>query len=41
MRALGQLEGVRRRLLNQREYGLLEFLLRETEPVDPFADEPS
>lgn len=41
VRALGRREGVRRRLLNQREYGLLEFLLQETEPVDPFADEPS
>ena len=41
VRALGQRESVRRRVLNQREYGLLEFLLQETEPVDPFADEPS
>ena len=41
VRALGRREGARRRLLNQREYGLLGFLLRETEPVDPFADEPS
>lgn len=41
VRALGQREGARRRVLNQREYGLLDFLLRETEPVDPFADEPS
>ena len=31
----------RRRTLNQREYGLLDFLLRETEPVDPFSDESS
>ena len=31
----------RRYLVNQREYGLLDYLLRQTEPVDPFADEPS
>ena len=41
VRALGQREGVRRRVVNQREYSLLEFLLQETEPLDPFADEPS
>ena len=41
VRALGQREGVRRRIINQREYRLLEFLLQETEPTDPFADEPS
>jgi Fic family protein len=33
--------GPRRRLLNQREYNLLIFLLRETEPIDPFSDVPS
>ncbi len=33
--------GVRRRLLNQREYNLLDFLLSETEPLDPFSDTPS
>ncbi len=33
--------GVRRRLLNLREYQLLEFLRNETEPIDPFSDEPS
>ncbi|MYD63655.1 MAG: Fic family protein [Gemmatimonadetes bacterium] len=31
----------RRRLLNQREYNLLNFLLRETEPSDPFSETPS
>ena len=31
----------RRRLLNQREYNLLNFLLSETEPSDPFSDTPS
>ena len=33
--------GPRRRILNQREYHLLEYLLNETEPLDPFSDEPS
>ena len=33
--------GTRRRLLKQREYNLLNFLLRETEPSDPFSDIPS
>lgn len=41
VRALNRKTGVRRRLLNQREYNLLSFLLDETEPVDPFSDEPS
>ena len=31
----------RRRMLNEREYGLLIYLLDSTEPVDPFAEEPS
>ena len=33
--------GKRRRVINEREYDLLTFLLQETEPVDPFGDEPS
>ena len=33
--------GKRRRVLNDREYELLDFLLRETEPEDPFAERPS
>lgn len=33
--------GVRRRLLNAREYTLLLFLLNETEPLDPFSESPS
>ena len=33
--------GTRRRLLNQREYNLLNFLLSETEPSDLFSDTPS
>ena len=40
-RAIGIRVGKRRRLLNQREYALLAFLLEETEPRDPFAAEPS
>lgn len=39
--AFNQRAGKRRRVLNQREYGLLDFLLHETEPIDPFAEEPS
>lgn len=31
----------RRRLLNTREYQLLQFLLSETEPTDPFSENPS
>ena len=33
--------GVRRRLLNLREYQLLDFLLTATEPLDPFSENPS
>lgn len=40
-RALNQRAGKRRRVLNQREYGLLDFLLHETEPIDPFTEAPS
>lgn len=39
--ALSKRIGKRRKLLNQREYSLLRFLLKETEPEDPFAKEPS
>ena len=31
----------RRRLINEREYNLLDFLVWETEPYDPFSDRPS
>ena len=31
----------RRRLINDREHGLLGFLLEETEPTDPFSESPS
>ena len=41
VRAFNQRMGRRRRVINQREYSLLEFLLQETEPDDPFAEEPS
>ena len=41
VRALSQRAGKRRRVINQREYRLLEFLLEETEPIDPFAEAPS
>ena len=41
VRAFNKKMGPRRRLLNQREYNLLNFLLIETEPSDPFSDTPS
>ncbi len=41
VRASNKRTTMRRRLLNQREYNLLDFLLLETEPVDPFSDNPS
>ena len=41
VRAFNQRAGRRRRVINQREYNLLDFLLEETEPIDPFAEEPS
>ena len=41
VRAFNHRVGPRRRALNQREYGLLEYLTRTTEPRDPFAAEPS
>ncbi len=31
----------RRRLINEREYNLLDFLILETEPEDPFSERPS
>ena len=40
VRAFNTKTGPRRRLLNQREYHLLDFLLSETEPSDPFSDTP-
>jgi len=41
VRAFNKRTGTRRRLLNQREYNLLEFLLSETEPTDPLSENPS
>ncbi|MFQ6029050.1 MAG: Fic family protein [Dehalococcoidia bacterium] len=34
-------QGVRRRVLNAREYNLLDYLLTATEPLDPFSESPS
>lgn len=41
VRAFNKRVGERRRLLNQREYNLLDFLISETEPIDPFSESPS
>ena len=41
LRAYNRRAGKRRRILNDREYRLLTFLLTETEPDDPFAEKPS
>ena len=41
VRAFNARIGPRRKALNQREYNLLDFLITETEPVDPFSDIPS
>lgn len=41
VRAFNKKMGTRRRLLNRREYNLLEFLLGATEPTDPFSENPS
>jgi len=41
VRAFNRRVGERRRLLNQREYSLLDFLIAETEPIDPFSENPS
>ena len=41
VRAFNMKVGKRRRLLNQRECGLLDSLLVATEPIDPFSDAPS
>ncbi len=41
VRAFNKRVGSRRKLLNLREYNLLNFLLVETEPTDPFSDAPS
>ncbi len=39
VKSVGIKTGPRRRLLNEREYGLLVYLLDNTEPQDPFADD--
>ena len=41
LKAYNRKVGQRRRVLNDREYRLLTFLLDETEPEDPFAEKPS
>ena len=41
VKAREQRVGKSRRVLNEREYRLLEFLLDETEPEDPFSEKPS
>ena len=40
-KGLGMRISKRRRLLNVREFSLLTFLLEETEPTDPFSENPS
>lgn len=41
VRAYNRKVGSYRRLINNREYQLLDFLLNETEPRDPFSENPS
>ncbi len=41
VRAFNLRTGERRRVLNDREYRLLDFLIAETEPIDPFSPSPS
>ena len=41
VRACNTKIGERRKVLNQREYHLLDYLVAETEPVDPFSEHPS
>ena len=41
VRAFNRRAGERRRVLNQREYYLLDFLISQTEPTDPFSSSPS
>lgn len=41
VRAFNRKVGSYRRLINNREYNLLDFLLNETEPRDPFSENPS
>lgn len=40
-RAFNKRISERRKLMNLREWNLLDFLLKETEPDDPFSDKPS
>ena len=41
VRAYNTRVGERRRALNQREYNLLDYLIVQTEPTDPFSEKPT
>jgi Fic family protein len=41
VQAFNRRVGERRKVLNQREYHLLDFLINQTEPTDPFSSSPS
>lgn len=41
LRAFNKKASDRRRVLNQREFSLLDYLLEQTEPTDPFSERPS
>ena len=41
VRASNTKVGKRRKVLNQREYNLLDYLISQTEPTDPFSENPS
>lgn len=41
IRAFNTRTSERRRVINQREYSLLDYLISNTEPIDPFSDRPS
>jgi len=41
VRAFNKRISKRRRVINQREYNLLDFLIVQTEPIEPFSDNPS
>jgi hypothetical protein len=41
IRAFNKKTSERRRIINQREHSLLDYLITETEPIDPFSENPS
>lgn len=41
IRAFNTKTSERRRIINQREYNLLDYLIAQTEPIDPFSENPS